>query len=488
MPGRPQDAICQPLTAALIVALGLGVSESALARAPMTWSVTDCTDAANASTLRGVIANANTLSGDTVDLSACANSTITLTQGAIPITQASLTLQGAALISSNQPVVTVAAYDDGAGAIDRVFYHKATSGPTGTLTLKSLDIEKGKYRGAAATGGCIYSDGNITMRYSRVSNCYAKEQNTGGLASLAKGGGVFATGNVSLYDSVVSDNKLRALDAHVAPGTGYVSVRGAGVLAKGTLKVSYSTISGNSAAGVLSFQGACGGTASYHATTFTNSTIDNNYAAGNAGGICVYAGSSTAVSILNSTISGNKVNDGGVFQAYNISGLTVFGVGTGNTLTVENSTIVFNGANTNGKIGMDSNIPTTLQSSIIALNTGTDLYVSSGGTIANSNADANNLITGSKLPSSVSLPPNTMTGDPLLAPLAFHGGAGPRTHALLAGSPAIGTGNNVANLPYDERGVGFLRPTIFADIGAYERQRPDDDEMFYDGFGPAPGW
>jgi len=63
-------------------------------------------------------------------------------------------------------------------------------------------------------------------------------------------------------------------------------------------------------------------------------------------------------------------------------------------------------------------------------------------------------------------------------PLSNHGGE-TRTHALTAGSPAIGVGNNLGNFGTDQRGIGFSRLNGGqADIGAYERQ-PNDDEIFF---------
>ena len=59
----------------------------------------------------------------------------------------------------------------------------------------------------------------------------------------------------------------------------------------------------------------------------------------------------------------------------------------------------------------------------------------------------------------------------MLGPLANNGGP-TKTHALLAGSPAIDAGDpnfNAMNLPYDQRGAGFPRVRNGRlDIGAYE--------------------
>ena len=81
----------------------------------------------------------------------------------------------------------------------------------------------------------------------------------------------------------------------------------------------------------------------------------------------------------------------------------------------------------------------------------------------------------------VSLPGDTLGGDPMLAPLADNGGP-TWTHALLTGSPAIDTGNNAAALTTDQRGDGFVRVYgAAADIGAFESQ-PVADAIFANGF------
>ncbi len=70
----------------------------------------------------------------------------------------------------------------------------------------------------------------------------------------------------------------------------------------------------------------------------------------------------------------------------------------------------------------------------------------------------------------VTLPADTLGANPLLGPLANNGGT-TRTHALLAGSPAVGAGSNPAQLPFDQRGASFPRVHGSAtDIGAYEQQ------------------
>src|SRR5262249_17214072 len=61
-----------------------------------------------------------------------------------------------------------------------------------------------------------------------------------------------------------------------------------------------------------------------------------------------------------------------------------------------------------------------------------------------------------------------------------------RTHALLAGSPAINKGLNGSSLAFDQRGPGFARVVgLAADIGAFE-VRPPSSSLFVLAPSPAP--
>ena len=82
--------------------------------------------------------------------------------------------------------------------------------------------------------------------------------------------------------------------------------------------------------------------------------------------------------------------------------------------------------------------------------------------------------------SNVVLPPGTLAGNPMLAPLADNGGS-TMTHALLAGSPAIDTGNNFFGFATDQRGSARLAGPA-PDIGAFELEQPQYDPVFADGF------
>ena len=76
--------------------------------------------------------------------------------------------------------------------------------------------------------------------------------------------------------------------------------------------------------------------------------------------------------------------------------------------------------------------------------------------------------------------PDTLSGDPLLGPLADNGGP-TLTHAIDRNSPARDVGSNPLGLAFDQRGPGFLRSLHATDIGAFEYQNLT---IFADGFDP----
>jgi hypothetical protein len=215
------------------------------------------------------------------------------------------------------------------------------------------------------------------------------------------------------------------------------------------------------------------------ASIVMNSTISGNsaicdgdmgqYTVGGGGGLSSWA--LYPVEITNSTISGNtsSTQGGGLYTRH--SGIPVLA----NSTITDNSAP--NGAGTadNGTTAYFPELATN--SSIVAGN-----HLPGGAPLAeiisvHSITGANNLI-GS---ANVALPGDTLGGDPLLGPLADNGGP-TLTHALLAGSPAIDAGSNLAGLTSDQRGEGYVRVYgAAADIGAFERQAVADP-IFANGF------
>jgi hypothetical protein len=425
------------------LACALAAAHMPSATASSTLAVARCADDGGSDTLRGVI-NAAAV-GDIIDLRglpaadvACTSSTITLTQGAIPVAK-SLTILGAGRdtlsITSNGATNLFNASDAGS-----------------YLALQSITVS-GAQNTTTTKGGCIYSKGEVRLDNAVVTGC-----GVSGLGSNSKyrpffiGGGIFANTVRMTNGSSVSNNAL-TFQMYLANTVG-------GGLYAHALYCTDSTISGNEAV-----FGAGGGAAVDGVVTLSRCTVDSNLANKYGGGLSVATG---PVTIDESTISGNLGgNGGGLFAKAPIA--------------ISNSTVAFNYAGANMGSGIYSSYDVAALSTIIARNrnqTGQniDITVPVGKKITGSN----NLIMFTSATAATGV--IATTADPLLVPLGDHGGM-TRTHALLAGSPAIDAGKNTKNFPQDQRGAGFARevPTGKPDIGAYEKQAVDD-EIFYDGF------
>jgi len=398
-----------------------------------TLIVSSCADDNGAGTLRSVVALAG--EGDTVDLAALQCSAITLTQGVIPVLLDSLAITGpgAAALSI-----------DGAGA-DRVFVHPGS----GTLMLGGMTVRNGAARVAGnriTGGGCIASAGYVLLDHSVVSDCYSSGEGV-------YGGAVFASGLTMDSSTLTRNVGFAAL-----PDTGTATFGGGAYV--GTMNLVNSTVSANRAAHDLAQGGYVTGGGLFTNTggTITASTIEGNYSDGIGGGLSVFGG---ALSIVNSTISGNvaQTRSGGGIDAratYAVS--------------IANSTIAGNQATAGGGVYLRATIPVLdLRSSLLAGNT-----APSGADIGSFNpltvGGTNDLIVSAG--PGVTLPPGTLSADPLLQALADNGGP-TRTRALSTGSPARDAGSNPSALATDQRGPGFPRVIgAAADIGAFEGLAP----------------
>jgi Bacterial Ig-like domain len=231
--------------------------------------------------------------------------------------------------------------------------------------------------------------------------------------------------------------------------------------------------------------------------TVSNSTLSGNSAGNGNGGGGIYNGGFGTLEVINSTLSGNSSNDsgGGIFSrtgTVTVSNSTLSdnsapiggGILTmGDTLEVSNSTLSGNSASEGGGI-YDSGADTiTVSNSTLSDNSapigGGNCDGVGDGTIANG---------GYNLDSDTSCGfgtnNNSLSGvDPMLGPLADNGGP-TKTHALLAGSPAIDKGNSSFEATTDQRGLP--RPIDFvgildaadgdgSDIGSFERQLQEPD-------------
>ncbi|MGE0066892.1 MAG: choice-of-anchor Q domain-containing protein, partial [Solirubrobacterales bacterium] len=207
------------------------------------------------------------------------------------------------------------------------------------------------------------------------------------------------------------------------------------------------------------------------AVTITNSTIAANRVSGGVleglgGGVYTLGD----LNIVNSTITGNSVENPGL----NMGGGVLAGIDPtnpeGTKATLLNSTIAGNSVAAGGSgAGFSINNPTAgvvttfaVTNTIVAGNRAGTVAADCGGVVAVSSA--NNI--GSDASCMFTDAASKQNTNPLLGALADNGGP-TNTMALSAGSPAIDAGTNTGCPATDQRGVA--RPQGSAcDIGAYE--------------------
>ena len=274
---------------------------------------------------------------------------------------------------------------------------------------------------------------------------------------------------------VVSLSGLNLTGGNATDTTVLYGNYGGAIASHENLTVTGSTITGNTATG------SGGGIRSTGTLTVTDSTLSKNTAANFGGGI--HNGTEGTLTINGSTISGNTANgsndggDGGGGISHRgstltvanstISGNSTFGGGGGiygQAMTITNSTLKGNTAGQYGG-GISGNATISLSNTIVAGNTG---FADLGG--FGTFSGTHNLIQDGSGGTGLT---GTLTGDPMLGPLADNDGP-TMTHALVEESPAIDAGSN-DSLPvsteFDQRGSGFDRiVNDTVDIGAYEVQ------------------
>jgi hypothetical protein len=460
---RIPNSRMKPLAACLAMSFAFAAPA---AQAATTWIVDTCSEGVSGNSTTGTLryAIANAASGDTIDMTGLACSSISLQTGALAINQDNLTLNGPGMNT-----LSITGRYNGAVEHDRIVQHLGH----GTLNINNLSMGFGYlYNGAGnANGGCIYSPGSISLNHVTVYGCAAKVS----AGHWAQGGGVFAKGQLSMDHST--------LESNLAIGAAGSFARGGGAFVCGAFYSTYSTIDNNLAGSTATGTNGYGGGLNLGGNVaIKGSTISGNWSGKNHGGVDVFSWSPAAqtVTVANSTISGN--------HAANVIGGLYSNAGT---ITVQNSTVAFNTAGTArygttapfsyyapglSLAGVGGAMSVTLQSTLIANNTygsGAEYDLSTAGKDTFTFAGGNNLVrvthTGVSADGSC----------PLLGPLRDNGGM-TQTHALLTRSPGIDAGSDgmdpQTNTPFthDQRGSPFGRVSgATADIGAYELDQND---------------
>ena len=186
----------------------------------------------------------------------------------------------------------------------------------GTLSLQYLGVHKGLSEGTAASGGCIFSNGSVSLLDTQVRWCIARR--TSGNATLS-GGGIHAAKNLTLEHGEIRDSK--PVGATSGPLQGAGPLQGGGSWSGGMTTASgASTYSGNRIESGFGNSNTGGGALwTSGGLDLQDTTVrDNAFAALASAGFCVGGGihaqaaatGSTQVLIRDSTIRGNSASNG----------------------------------------------------------------------------------------------------------------------------------------------------------------------------------
>lgn len=328
-----------------------------------------------------------------------------------------------------------------------------TPGLNGTITLNGNQLALTNPVSIQGPGsGVLAINGNGASRVFGILNTGIAVSISGltiaGGSGGGFGGGVFVLGGtVNLSNLSFTGNTAGTGGALEAEG-GSVTVANS-TFASNSAPTQGGAINNDGAAVTLSNNTFTGNSAAFGGAIFNQSTLTlsgstlANNSAGFWGGAVYNIGTLTAI---NDTLNGNTAGfaGGGLYSA-------------GGTTTLTANTISANqaGLTDGGGISADAGA-VTLRDTIVAGNTligapddvdgtlvGTSAFnlIGAAGFINLANGSNGNQIGTSANPI-----------DPLLGPLADHGGK-TQTQPLLAGSPALGAGTSLAGLTTDQRGV-----------------------------------
>ncbi len=261
------------------------------------------------------------------------------------------------------------------------------------------------------------------------------------------------------------------------------ATEGGGVFNFATLTISNSVIRNNTAVT------GGGGIRNAGSLTIINSTVSNNVSGSNGGGLISYRTPTNSLYVSGSTFSRNSAgNVGGAFSKQSEPATIINSTFSGNSAGGHGGAFGTLGPVTLDHVTITGNSSGAQDSSAIASSTGE--LVLKNTLVAGNSADC----TGSRFTSSgynligqirfcqilgdttgnlFELYPFIL--DPFLGPLQNNGGS-TATHALLAGSPAIGTGSPDCPPPaVDQRGLARPQGAV-CDIGSFEATVDGDDD------------
>jgi len=342
--------------------------------------------------------------------------------------RSALVLNKAVTISGNvngagKPVVAITR-KNGANTRFRLIETSANLVLSG-ITIRGGDVD--------SDGGGVFvgADARVSINNSAIV----------GNSATVRGGGVYASnGLVTLNSTTVSGNTAPVYGGGVysyagatishSTISGNSSGQGGGILSGGPFAADESTISGNTATYVG------GGIYAFGKSVLTDTTISGNSATLSGGGI-----STGEANMRFCTITGNSVDSGG-------AGAGVYLRGNNNSAS---AALIF--AN---QSGADIDGPPFVMSTLMG--------------------DHNLIGTHS---SALSVPGDTKNCDPGLGSLSLNGGA-TQTRALSNSSCAIDAGPAFSSISADQRGYA-RKMGAATDIGAFEKQGPDDPDRIFSG-------
>jgi hypothetical protein len=373
-------------------------------------------------------------------------------------------------------------------------------GSSGAInSLENLTVTNSVITGNSAkfSGGGIFSNGVLI-----VQNCTISGNTANGALGIGGGGGGILASSATISDSTISGNSARyggglagnfvIFDSSIS-GNSATANEGGGI--SGTATLTRSTVSGNTAVndggGIF---GSGNGT-----VTLDRSTVSGNVSGRDGGGInggsMIVRDSLVAQNTANRAGGGINIRLGHPPQSVLVTNSTISGntattsVGGGihaaaGPVMIRHSTITNNSAGAGRGVATSSSSTSPVQfySSIVSGNGTSD--VSNFGSSGNrfQSLGYNIVGVGSAF---VFVMPGDQHGvtNAMLGPLADNGGP-TKTHALLAGSPAINMGDPSFNpidpdgnpltndsILFDQRGEPFARVHGGrSDVGAFELQ------------------
>jgi CSLREA domain-containing protein len=317
-----------------------------------------------------------------------------------------------------------------AAGIDRFFDTSGSSFALSGVTVRGGIFSGLRLRNTVTIANAVVRDNTNT---ANPANGGGIDYQSGGSLSLS---GVQILANAAWGGAAISaDGHLTLADVLVRGNTATIGASGIGIGRHSTLDLTDSVVTGNSGP-VHAITGAGG--------SDTDITVRNSEISDNAGGAISASGG--AVVLENTTISGNTSSTA-------TAGLA-FLAGTGHVLN--HVTVTANVGPAPAGISSPNGNTITIRNSIVAGNSaGEECGGSWGPILAGHNLQDDDGACGFDI----------VAAAPGLAALAANGGSS-RTHALIAGSPAIDGGTD-CTLATDQRGVA--RPSgASCDLGAFE--------------------